>query len=109
MLSKYPDLKITASIKILGLHFAFQEPRKTIWTKLTQKINNIIKQHESKNLTIYGKQININTLITPQLLATIRIYKMPANIQKTIERSISKFIGHPQSTEQIKRKILKLY
>ena len=105
--NKYPLFKTQDNIKILGITFYLNPEKNTKnWLDILPKIKTIIRQHQTRNLTIYGKNQIIKTLIIPLTINIARIYPPTPNIIKEINNIIFKYLWQNHPHEQLARKKL---
>ena len=105
--NKYPLFKLQDNLKILGITF-YLKPEKNIknWLDIIPKIKTIIRQHQNRNLTIYGKNQIIKTLIMPLNINIARIYPPTSKIIKEINGIIFNYLWLNSPYEQLSRKKL---
>ena len=91
--NKYPNLTITDKLKILGITFHSKEKKgHKNWLDLIPKIRSIIKKHENRNISIFGKIQIIKTLAIPLSMNIARMYRPKETIIKEISDILFKFI-----------------
>ena len=105
--NKYPLFKLQYNLKILGITF-YLKPKINIknWLNIIPNIKSIIRQHQNRNLTIYGKNQIIKTLIMPLTINVARIYPPTPNIIKEINNIIFKYLWQNYPYKQLARKKL---
>lgn len=102
---KYPEIKITDNIKLLGIHFN-KDMKPMSWDSVIYHIKSILRDHENRKISIIGKNIIVNSLIVPHILKIARVYLIPNHIKKKLDNIIYSFLWKPYSSEQIKRTAL---
>ena len=105
--NNYPLFKLQHNLKILGITF-YLKPENNIknWLNIIPKIKAIISQHQNRNLTIYGRNQIIKTLLMPLTINIARIYQPTHNIIKVINSIIFKYLWQNCPYEQLARKKL---
>ena len=105
--NKYPLFKLQDKLKILGITFYLKPENNTQnWLNIIPKIKAIIRQHENRNLTIYGKNQIIKTLLMPLTINIARIFPPTSNIIKEINSLLFKYLWQNYPFEQLARKKL---
>lgn len=100
--NNHPEIKISNNISILGMPFS-TNMNENPWAQKFFKIKSIVQCHESRNLTLIGKNIIINSLILPHILTLARIYPITKDFKKNIEHILYQFLWKPSLVENIKR------
>lgn len=57
------------------------------------KIKEVLKGHQHRNLTIFGKVTLLNALVTPHTIQVARLIPIPQSTMKHIDNIIFKFYG----------------
>ena len=76
------------------------------WLHIIPKMKAIIRKHQNRNLTIYGKNQIIKTLIIPLTINIARIFPPTQNIIKEINSVIFNYLWLNYPYEQLARKKL---
>ena len=90
--------------KILGQYFGNVDCTQRNWEAKIQKINNIIAAWRHRDLSLKGKALLINTLLTSTLWYNVTSLSMPPWAVSQIERSIYPFFWsnkHPLVNREI--------
>ena len=105
--NEYPLFRIQDNLKILGITF-YLKPENNIknWLHIIPKMKAIIQKHQNRNLTIYGKNQIIKTLIIPLTINIARIFPPTQNIIKEINSVIFNYLWLNYPYKQLARKKL---
>ena len=95
-------------IDILGIHF-LEDLNDTIlvnWQKTLTKMEKHIQKLMTRQLSLYGKSIIINTLILAKTTFLSNIFPIPEKIIQKIHTNIFQYLWQNKTPEPIARKTL---
>ena len=95
-------------IDILGIHFS-EDLNDTIlvnWQKTLTKMEKHIQKLMTRQLSLYGKSIIINTLILAKTTFLSNIFPIPEKIIQEIHTNIFQYLWQNKTPEPIARKTL---
>ena len=95
-------------IDILGIHFS-EDLNDTIlvnWQKTLTKMEKHIQKLMTRQLSLYGKSIIINTLILAKTTFLSNIFPIPEKIIQKIHTNIFQYLWQNKTPEPIARKTL---
>ena len=95
-------------IEILGIFFS-EDLKETIllnWQNTLTKMENHIQKMSTRQLSLYGKTVLINTLILAKTTFLINVFPIPEQIIKKIHTNISQYLWQNKTPEPIARKTL---
>ena len=101
-------LKQYQYIDILGIHFS-EDLNDTIlvnWQKTLTKMENHIQKLKTRQLSLYGKSIIINTLILAKTTFLSNVFPIPEKIIQKIRTNIFQYSWQNKTPEAIARKTL---
>lgn len=91
-------------VKVLGLYVGInkKECDELNWSNKIEKIKNLIKSWEKRNLTLIGKILIVKTLIIPQFTYIASVTHFNQEYIKMLEKEIYKFIWN-NKPDKVKR------
>ena len=95
-------------IEILGIFFS-EDLKETIllnWQNTLTKMENHIQKMSTRQLSLYGKTVLINTLILAKTTFLINVFPIPEQIIKKIHTNIFQYLWQNKTPEPIARKTL---
>ena len=95
-------------IEILGIFFS-EDLKETIllnWQNTLTKMENHIQKMSTRQLSLYGKTVLINTLILAKTTFLINAFPIPEQIIKKIHTNIFQYLWQNKTPEPIARKTL---
>ena len=95
-------------IEILGIFFS-EDSKETIllnWQNTLTKMENHIQKMSTRQLSLYGKTVLINTLILAKTTFLINAFPIPEQIIKKIHTNIFQYLWQNKTPEPIARKTL---
>ena len=100
---------IKQQVKILGLIFSRQGYTETNYKNIIEKIRKKADWWKTRQVSLYGKALVINSILLSQLWFAARILtNMSAKTKQTIVQIIFQFLWFPQKIESVKRTTLAL-
>ena len=95
-------------IDILGISFSEDLKEKILfnWQNILTKMENHIRKMSTRQLSLYGKSILINTLILAKTTFLSNVFPIPENITQKIHTNIFQYIWQNKTPEPIARKTL---
>ena len=95
-------------IDILGISFSEDLKEKILfnWQNILTKMENHIRKMSTRQLSLYGKSILINTLILTKTTFLSNVFPIPENITQKIHTNIFQYLWQNKTAEPIARKTL---